>query len=235
MSGGHLVLAYHGCDVTTRDALVSGHMQHLTPSENDYDWLGPGVYFFEGDARRALQFSRAAASQPSKRYTRNPIANPSLVGAVLRIGHWLDMTTQAGLEEFKEAHTVLSSSADEELPRNVRADASDNDVILRKLDRLVFKALHAQLESSGRRPYDAVRAAFQQGADLIESSAFKARSHIQIALRNPECVEGWFIVPDDDPVLDESMLAAAKAELALARSTLVQGKRRVGASARLST
>ena len=47
---GQIVLAYHGCDVTVRDGLVRGE---LTPriSSNAYDWLGDGLYFFEGGSQ----------------------------------------------------------------------------------------------------------------------------------------------------------------------------------------
>ncbi len=33
----------------------------LRPSENDYDWLGHGVYFWENNEQRALQFAEEAA------------------------------------------------------------------------------------------------------------------------------------------------------------------------------
>ncbi|MDB5819786.1 MAG: hypothetical protein JWQ11_3426 [Rhizobacter sp.] len=232
MNGGHFVLAYHGCDVTVRDALVSGQLRDLTPSDNDYDWLGPGAYFFEDDPIRAMQFALSAAAQPGKRFTRHPIASPSLVGAVLRINHWLDMTTQRGLDEFKTAHSVLAAAdLKQALPRNEPADAEDTDVILRRLDRAVFKTLHLQRETAGSVPYDAVRAAFQQGPDLIESSAFKRRSHMQIALRNSACVKGWFIVPDHTRLLSESALEAAKCRLSNAKSNLSHQKRRTRGAA----
>ncbi|MDB5769662.1 MAG: hypothetical protein JWM42_36 [Burkholderia sp.] len=49
MRAGHFILAYHGCDVTLRDDLVSGRISHLDHSDNKYDWLGPGAYFFENE------------------------------------------------------------------------------------------------------------------------------------------------------------------------------------------
>ena len=59
---GQIVLAYHGCDVTVRDGLVRGE---LTPriSSNAYDWLGDGLYFFEGDHNRALKLAMFAHAQ----------------------------------------------------------------------------------------------------------------------------------------------------------------------------
>ena len=42
------VIGFHGCDLGVRDMIV---MEQLTMkrSENDYDWLGHGFYFWEGD------------------------------------------------------------------------------------------------------------------------------------------------------------------------------------------
>ena len=45
MSLGSALVVYHGCDIITRDDLVSGRLTHLNHSANRYDWLGPGAYF----------------------------------------------------------------------------------------------------------------------------------------------------------------------------------------------
>ncbi len=39
------VLAYHGCDAAVAERLLRG--EPFRKSENDYDWLGAGVYFWE--------------------------------------------------------------------------------------------------------------------------------------------------------------------------------------------
>jgi hypothetical protein len=39
------VLAYHGCDLAVGERLLDGDA--FKPSNNDYDWLGPGIYFWE--------------------------------------------------------------------------------------------------------------------------------------------------------------------------------------------
>ena len=72
MNAGSLVVAYHGCDVTTRDRLVRGELRELTPSNNRYDWLGNGSYFFEGDALRAARFAHASSQRPERLYTKQP-------------------------------------------------------------------------------------------------------------------------------------------------------------------
>lgn len=196
-SSGFLVVGYHGCDAVVRDNLVRGKIQCLRPSDNNYDWLGPGFYVFENDAVRAQKLSAASNAHPQKLYTKEPIATPAVVGVVLRIQRWLDMTTQEGLQRFTDSYEVLRDLLDDDelaLLTNEAADSSDNEYILRRLDNSVFRTLHQiHDEAYGNGMfYQAVRGAFPQG-DFITNHSFRTDSHIQIAVRDPACVVGWFL------------------------------------------
>ena len=57
------VLGYHGCDMVTGEKVLAGKA-HLRSSENDYDWLGSGIYFWENSARRALDWAKFARDNP---------------------------------------------------------------------------------------------------------------------------------------------------------------------------
>jgi len=50
------ILAYHGCDRSVAERLLNNKTFRL--SENDYDWLGSGVYFWEANPARALAWAR---------------------------------------------------------------------------------------------------------------------------------------------------------------------------------
>lgn len=189
---GHVVVAYHGCDESTRDSLIAGRTT-LLPSKNPYDWLGNGVYFFEADWRRALKFATASWDRPEERLTREPIVAPAVVGAVLRVGHWLDMSTQDGIDEFAKTHDALVQ-AGIRLKPNKAAHQEDKDTLLRHLDRRVFNALHRRRAEAGEPAYDAVRGAFHQGRPVAPSSSICRDTHVQIALRNQACVLGYFRV-----------------------------------------
>jgi hypothetical protein len=41
------VLGYHGCDKKVGERVLAG--ERLKPSENEYDWLGHGIYFWEAN------------------------------------------------------------------------------------------------------------------------------------------------------------------------------------------
>jgi hypothetical protein len=213
VSGETALIVYHGCDVTTRDDLVSGRLKHLNHSNNRYDWLGPGAYFFEGDVERALLFAQASHTNPTKRYTAKPIATPAVVGAILRIQRWLDMTTQAGIKEFSLAYQAMAAGLEatgSALPSNRPADDSDVEVIYRALDNAVFTWLHEARASHKPPlpPFQAVRAAFHQGEKIAPASGFHATTHIQIALRDNSCVVGWFLPPGAELLTEQQYLEA---------------------------
>jgi hypothetical protein len=222
VNAGPVLIAYHGCDITTRDDLVSGRLKQLNQSNNKYDWLGPGAYFFEGDVERALLFAQAAYNNPTKRYTAKPIATPAAVGAILQVQSWLDMTTQAGIKEFSMAYQFLAAglvAEGKKPPQNAPADNTDADIIYRALDNAVFTWLHHARASRNppSPPFQAVRAAFHQGPEVAPTSGFHASTHIQISLRDNNCVKGWFL-PDGSELLTERQYGEAKARLSEAQA-----------------
>ncbi len=60
-----LVLGFHGCDKSVRDKVVIEKGVLLEPSGNDYDWLGGGVYFWENNYVRALDFAKFLKDNPA--------------------------------------------------------------------------------------------------------------------------------------------------------------------------
>ena len=90
------VLGYHGCDQTTGESLLAGSL--FKPSENDYDWLGSGIYFWEANPLRGIDYAREAMKRRGSRITK-----PSVVGAVIDLGNCLDLTTPSA--------SLLSSAA----------------------------------------------------------------------------------------------------------------------------
>jgi hypothetical protein len=132
MSNGPLVVAYHGCDITTRDALVTGRQQPKI-SSNPYDWLGPGFYKFEGDPERALAFAQTAADKPEYEFTARPILQPAVVGCVFAAHSCLDMTTRRGRAEYAMALRQLNvamASTKAATPINKPAFEGDVDILL---------------------------------------------------------------------------------------------------------
>lgn len=78
------------------------------------------------------------------------------------------------------------------LPRNLKTIQSGEDLLIRKLDCAVIENLHTLVYTSGISPYDSVRGVFWEGDDLYTNAGFKERNHIQICVRNPNCIKGFF-------------------------------------------
>jgi len=76
------VIAYHGCDAETAERLLHG--EQFKKSQNDYDWLGEGIYFWEYGADRAFKFA-----QDQQR--RGKVAKPAVVGALIQLGRCFDL------------------------------------------------------------------------------------------------------------------------------------------------
>ncbi len=185
------ILGFHGCDRDVGEAILAGTAD-LTPSTNDYDWLGSGCYFWENNADRALDYATMLSGM--HRRSVSAIRTPFVIGAVLDLGHCLNLLDHRALGILQRQHAELQRYADEAgvaLPTNAPLRGSD-DLILRRLDRAVIEAVHAARKRDGQTPYDSVRGVFFEGPELYPNAGFRARNHIQICIRDPRCILGYF-------------------------------------------
>ncbi len=81
-----------------------------------------------------------------------------------------------------------------EMPQNVQSHEGDKDRTIRKLDCAVINLLHEFRKFADRPAYDTVRGAFVEGEDLYPGAMIREKTHIQIAVVNPECIHGVFRV-----------------------------------------
>lgn len=61
----HQVIGFHSCDREVGLRIVSGK-DHLKPSKNSWDRLGPGIYFWEDNPSRALEYAIDCAEKKQK-------------------------------------------------------------------------------------------------------------------------------------------------------------------------
>jgi hypothetical protein len=164
----------------------------MYPSRNRHDWLGSGIYFWENNYARAMDF---ATNPPGKK----KFDAPSVLGAVIDLQFCLDLLDSAWLERVKFSYHSLSISAETiglELPHN-KAVKNSNDLLIRELDCAVIEYLHLMRIERGLKPFDSVRGVFIEGQELYPGAGFHDKNHIQICIRNPNCIKGFFLPRDE--------------------------------------
>jgi len=185
----NLVIGFHGCDETLRDAVILGKTE-LKPSTNKYDWLGNGIYFWENNSARAFEFIHELYKNP--RRGKPKIKKPSVLGAVFSLGNCFDLLDNKYLDVLKDSYSILETAAKTQnikLPEN-KSISTSKDLLLRYLDCSVIEKLH---EKIGKKTFDSVRGVFFEGDPLYPNAGFTEKNHIQIAIRNPNCIKGYFI------------------------------------------
>lgn len=199
------MLGYHGCSRELAAKVVNQEVS-LAPSDTKFDWVGPGMYFWESDPLRAWEWAE------QRSHENEEYGDPGVVGAIIDLRHCLDLLNRIDQDLVSNAYESLADlykKARRKLPQNLNAaKGGDKDRRARALDCEVIKHLHSIMdfrldeaevgnEGASSIPfYDTVRAMFTEGEPLYDGAAFYRQSHIQIAVRNPECIKGVFFPPE---------------------------------------
>lgn len=179
----NLVLAFHGCDQKVADRVLEKG-DCLKASSNIYDWLGHGIYFWEQNYERALKWAEENRS----------ITTPAVIGAVIDLGYCLNIADSASENVLKRGYEFLKFRCEitgEPMPVN-RESKHSTDVLLRDLDCAVIQHVHELNRVSERKAFDSVRGIFVEGKEPYPGSEFRAKTHVQLCIVNPNCIKGYF-------------------------------------------
>lgn len=198
--GSNLVLGFHGCDQVVCETLLN-NPNRIRISRESFDWLGHGMYFWENNYARAWDWARY-------KYERGEINSPAVIGAVLDLGYCCDFLSTEHIEMFKDSYKKLFDlykASNKVLPKNknLRED-KHKDKLLREMDCVVIEHMCEdiieQMENdltvhgfTKHKLPDSVRGAFLEGSPAFEGSGIYEKTHIQIAIRNPNCIKGFFL------------------------------------------
>lgn len=180
-----VIFGFHGCDRSVGEKLLTGQLKHLDPSKNLYDWLGYGVYFWENAPQRAFQWAQKCMRSLKK--SQGKIKEPFVVGAIINVGNCLNLTAPEDQKILSAAYGLVRRACKENqkpLPVNTE--------YRRDLDCLVINAAVALQQRCNKQPFDTVRGAFVEGAPIYPGAQLFSETHIQICVRNPQCVCGYF-------------------------------------------
>jgi len=181
------VVGYHGCDLKVAKKLLT-HKLEISSSENEYDWLGDGAYFWVDSAQRGIEWAIWKAEQ-------GEIKNPCVVGAFIHLGHCFSLFDFGAMDDITSAHKRLQAlfkASKEPLPKNELK--KDGVYLKRFLDCAVINMMHFLRAEESKPEYDTVIGIFEEGPAAFRGAGFKKKTHIQVAVRNQNCIIGYFQV-----------------------------------------
>jgi hypothetical protein len=171
-----VIRGYHGTSATQAAVIVR---DGFLPSDNDYDCLGNGVYFFENGLVPARTWAKRV--HPSE---------PAVVQADIRLEDCMDLKDRLGwVPLLTRAHDELLRVSRQQglaLPRQT-SDAH-------RLDRAVMEFTVATLELEGIR-IRAIRGVFAEGPPAFPGSFLSEGSHVQVAVRDTDLISNVTVVP----------------------------------------
>ena len=161
---GPIVLGYHGTSSEAADKIVR---DGFLVSDNDYDWLGRGVYFFQDAPGRAWEWAH-----------QNYKDDPAVITAEIHLANCMDLLDVSWNRVLSDAYDSYLN-----LLRQSGSSPPTQSGGAHPLDRAVINYTVGVLEEAGIR-IDCVRAAFREGRPVYQDSALYDRAHVQIAVRD---------------------------------------------------
>ncbi len=194
------MLGFHGCDESVRNELVT-KPDIVKKSQETFDWLGNGFYIWENNYERAYQWAVDKKS-------RDLHTKPSVVGVVFQLDYCLDFTDSEFISIIAQYYDLMKydlSIAGIMLPKNKDLPKDKyHDLIIRELDCAVIEYLHQKINEkinmdislkgySELKHFDTVRGIFTEGGPAFEGAGIQTKNHIQICIRNLNCIKGFFL------------------------------------------
>ncbi|MGB4407253.1 MAG: hypothetical protein WBI82_10380 [Sphaerochaeta sp.] len=151
------------------------------------------MYFWENDYARALDWAEQIKLHPQN--GKQSIKEPSVVGAVLCLGQCLDLLDISNLQLLKISYDfLLKQKGIDSIPKN------KGNGLIRDLDCAVIQLLMVLQDENNQKKdfYDSVRGVFFEGNLVYPTAGFNERNHIQICVRNPNCIKAYFVPREID-------------------------------------
>jgi hypothetical protein len=164
-------LGYHGCDTDIAEKLLNNEL--FLRSENTYDWLGSGIYFWEANPDRALAWAVESAERKALRGIK---VESAVVGAVIDLGFCLDLVSANGVAAVEKAYEGLCVAM-KTMSKDLPVNSGGEDLRMRYLDCEVMNYLHAWRKRDDTLvEFDTVRGVFTEGEPVYPNAGFR-RNH----------------------------------------------------------
>jgi hypothetical protein len=199
-SRNNLIIGFHGCDEKIQQLLLN-EPNKIQVSDKPYDWLGHGIYFWENNFERALQWAK-------EKERRGEIKKAAVIGCVLSLDYCLDLTDTNFINLITLYFELMRDEykkINKQLPENKNAKQDKNkDLLLRDLDCAVIEFMHQRIKDeisrdvrkkgySNYQTFDSTRGLFTEGGPAFPGAGIQKKNHLQICIRNSNCIKGFFL------------------------------------------
>lgn len=170
------IIGFHGCDLAILNKLVANPNQ-IEISKKLYDWLGHGMYFWENNYSRAMEWANNKAN-------KGEITNPAVPGAVIQLGYccdFLDSKFTSMIGHYYELMSEVYTKSGKPMPKNVDSKEDGNkDKAVRLLDCATIEYMHSEIENRIRAKYPPVNSGRSQFLILPEELFLKGVLHFLV-------------------------------------------------------
>lgn len=166
------ITGFHGCHMDAASDIISG--VGFKPSENGYDWLGAGIYFWEDAPDRAAEWA-------FRKFNKDGV----VLKATINLELCLNLLDIAHFNWLKESYEALTKRA---------IDLPSNKNKRHYLDYLVVETYCDDTISQGGPAFQTVRACFPEGPALYPGSRILRETHIQVSVRDANCISELSVV-----------------------------------------
>ncbi len=177
MDNSLIVYGYHG---TSQIKAVNILKHGFLASDNDYDWLGTGIYFFQDAPIRAKQW--ATQQHPN---------NPAVICATIQLENCIDLFDVGWHPSLKNIYNLFIER--NRLLNRTLPQQSQRSSKAHRLDCAFLNFVHEFAVKQGQ-PIDSIRATFIEGERLFPNSAIFDLAHVQIAIRNPTLIQKCYLM-----------------------------------------
>ena len=195
-SRSNILIGFHGCDESARDLLLT-KPKNVKISEKPFDWLGHGFYIWENNYDRALEWAK-------DKQKKGKIKKASVIGVVFTLDYCLDLMDSEFIKMLSIYYELMEkdfASIGKELPKNKDVKEDEHkDLLIRELDCAVIQYLHQKIKEAIKkdrntllREFDSARGVFTEGGPAFPGAGIQKKSHIQICIRNMDCIKGFFL------------------------------------------
>jgi hypothetical protein len=181
----NFIIGYHSCDKEVGLKVLNG-LDTLNKSDNPWDWLGEGVYFWEQNPYRALEYSIEVSK--GKQINKKKINTPFVLGAIIELGNCLNILEPQSIKLLFESFKSF-----EKIHKETNKDLPINKGNNRALDCAVIKYIHQSISKTNSQPFDTVRSLFDEGIEVYKGASFTTRNHIQVCVTNLSMIKGYFL------------------------------------------